>query len=163
DSSVLQALLDFEVALARAEAELKIIPQSAARAIANAARAKNFDAAVLAGETLRGGTFGLPLVKALRNRVEREDPAAAEFVHWGDTSQHGSDTALILLLKNAQRFLDADLDRLQHSLQGIAVKHKNTVMLGRTLLQPAPPVTLGLKAAGWLGSVRRGHTRLNAA
>src|SRR5690242_19043269 len=112
DRSVLQAMLDFEVALARAEAELKVIPQSAARAIARAARAEDYDAANLARQTLRAGTPGIPLVKALRKRVQQEDAEAANFVHWGATSQDVADTAIVLLLKQAAGILDSDLARL---------------------------------------------------
>jgi 3-carboxy-cis,cis-muconate cycloisomerase len=163
DRSVLQSMLDFEVALARAEARLGIIPHSAARAIAKAAHPADLDTAALARETLRAGTPGIPLVNALRKRVAQEDAIAADFVHWGSTSQDVADTALVLLLKKAAPILEGDLARLQSALQALVRRHKEKVMLGRTLLQPAPPVTLGLKAAGWLGSVRRGRTRLNAA
>ncbi len=163
DRSILRAMLDFEVALARAEAELKIIPQSAARAIARAARTEDYDAAALARQTLRAGTPGIPLVKALRKRVQQEDADAASSVHLGATSQDLADTALVLLLKKVAEIFDADLTRLENALQALVAKHKKTVMLGRTLLQSAPPLTLGLKAAGWLGSVRRGRARLKNA
>lgn len=163
DHSVLQAMLDFEAALARAEAKFKIIPAAAARSIAEVAHSNDFDIAALARETLRAGTPGIPVVKALRHRVAKEDSAAANFVHWGATSQDVADTALVLLLKKAAAILNTDLTRLQSALLSLARKYKNTVMLGRTLLQPAPPVTLGLKAAGWLGSVRRGRARLEGA
>ena len=163
DPSVLQAMLDFEVALAHAEAELQIIPQSAARAIARAARAEGYDSAVLAAETLRAGTPGIPLVKALRKRVQQEDANAADFVHWGATSQDVADTALVLLLKRAAAILDADLARIEKALRPLIAKHRKTVMLGRTLLQPAPPVTMGLKAGGWLASIGRGRLRLQRA
>jgi 3-carboxy-cis,cis-muconate cycloisomerase len=163
DPSVLQAMLDFEVVLARAEAQLRIIPQSAARAIARAARAEAYDCPALARQTLRAGTPGIPLVKALRKKVQQEDAFAANYVHWGATSQDVADTALILLLKKSVAILDADLARIEKALRALSVKHKSTLMLGRTLLQPAPPVTLGLKAAGWLASVRRGRARLDRA
>ena len=163
DLSVLQAMLDFEVALARAQAQLQIIPQSAARAIARAARAEGYDAGALARETLRAGTPGIPLVNALRKKVRQEDVPAADFVHWGATSQDAADTAFVLILKKAVPILDSGLARLEASLRSLAAKHRKTVMLGRTLLQPAPPVTMGLKAAGWLGSVRRGRARLSHA
>jgi 3-carboxy-cis,cis-muconate cycloisomerase len=163
DLSVLQAMLDFEVALARAEAQLKIIPQSAARAIARAARAEAYDCAALARETLRAGTPGIPLVKVLRKKVQQEDAFAANYVHWGATSQDVADTALILLLKKSSAILDADLARIEKALRALSVQHKSTLMLGRTLLQPAPPVTFGLKAAGWLAAVHRGRARLDRA
>ena len=161
DQSVLQAMLDFEAALARAEARCGIIPQSAADAIASAAQATAFDAADLARHTLRAGTPGIPLVKALTERVRATDPAAAAYVHWGATSQDVADTALILLLKKAQALLGADLTRVEQALGRISDKHADTVMLGRTLLKAAPPITLGWKAAAWQSAVRRGQQQLN--
>lgn len=163
DLSVLQAMLDFEVALARAEAELQLIPQSAARIIARCARAEEYDTTGLARETLRAGTPGIPLVKALRKRVQQENSRAADFVHWGATSQDVADSAIVLLLRKAAAILDADLARIEKALRPLVARHRNTAMLGRTLLQPAPPVTMGLKAAGWSASVRRGRVRLARA
>lgn len=160
DHSVLQAMLDFEVALARAEARLSIIPQSAAAGIAAAAKANAFDGAALADAALRTGTPAVPLVKELTERVRAKDAAAAGYVHWGATSQDVCDTAMVLLLKQAQRILESDLARLEQALAGLAEQHKETVMLGRTLLQAAPPVTFGLKAAGWLGAISRSRKRL---
>lgn len=161
DRSILQAMLEFEVALARSETRVKLIPQAAAEAIAAAAGADSFDLGALSQETLRAGTPGIPLAKALTEAVRSKDAKAAEFVHWGATSQDVADTAIILLLKRAQPIIEADLARTEIALRKLAEEHRNTVMLGRTLLQAAPPVTLGLKAAGWLESVRRGTERLN--
>ena len=163
DRSVLQAMLDFEVTLAHAESELQIIPKSVVRAIASVARAEEYDCAALARETFRAGTPGIPLVKALRKGVQQGDARAADYVHWGATSQDVADTALVLLLKKAAGILDADLARIEKALRPFIAKHRKTVMLGRTLLQPAPPVTMGLKAAGWFASVRRGRDRLERA
>lgn len=164
DESMVQAMLDFEAALARAEARTGLIPQAAAKAIAAVATVGALGAglATLAHDTLRAGTPGIPLVKALTERVRAVDPAAAGFVHWGATSQDVADTALILLLKQAQAILQADLKRVDEALRLLSERHRDTVMLGRTLLQPAPPVTFGLKAAGWLGAIRRSQTRLEA-
>lgn len=161
DQSVLRAMLDFEAALARAEAKAGIVPSAAAESIAAAARAENFDAAALASATLRAGTLSIPVVKALTERVRARNPEAAGFVHWGATSQDVADTALVLLLKKARGMLD--LLSLEKSLGRLSEEHAHTVMLGRTLMQPAPPITFGLKAAGWLGSVRRGRRRLDSA
>lgn len=163
DQSVLQAMLDFEVALARAEARVGVVPQDAAQAIAQAAKAESFDAAKLADETLRAGMLVIPFVKALTEKVRADNPAAAGFVHWGATSQDVADTALILMLKRARTILSDDLSRLEVALRRLSKQHKNTVMLGRTLMQPAPPTTFGLKAAGWLGAIHRGGKRLEAA
>jgi len=163
DHSVLQAMLDFESALARAEARIGIIPQSAAEAIVSAVEASNFDPAVLARDTLRAGTPGIPIAKALTDRVHSTNPAAAAFVHWGATSQDVADTALVLLLKKAQPLLDADFAKTEQALANLSTEHANTVMLGRTLLQAAPPITLGLKAASWHAAIRRGRHQLNSS
>jgi 3-carboxy-cis,cis-muconate cycloisomerase len=163
DESILRGMLDFEVALARAEARSGIVPKAAADAISEAAKVDAFDAAALAQETLRAGTPGIPLVNALTERVRAIDSVAAGFVHWGATSQDVADTALVLSLKRAQPVIAADLTRLDEALRDLSEKHQHTVLLGRTLLQPAPPVTFGLKAAGWLSAIRRSRNHLDAA
>jgi 3-carboxy-cis,cis-muconate cycloisomerase len=160
DRSMLQAMLDFEMALSRVEARLKIIPQAAAEVIATEANPDAFDIKALTRDTLRAGTLGIPLAKALTKRVHAKDATAAGFVHWGATSQDVADTALMLLLRRARPLLDFDLMRVEQALQRLAEQHPDTIMLGRTLLQAAPPVTFGLKAAGWLAAVRRGSVRL---
>jgi 3-carboxy-cis,cis-muconate cycloisomerase len=166
DASIVQAMLGFEAALARAEARVGVIPQSAAEAIARLARAETFDAAELAElaeRSLRAGTMSIPLVKALTDRVRSADPESAKFVHWGATSQDVADTAMVLLLRRASTILGADNSRILEALRLASDQHAFTVMLGRTLLQPAPPVTLGLKIAGWFGALRRGWKRLETA
>jgi 3-carboxy-cis,cis-muconate cycloisomerase len=161
DQLALQAMLDFEAALARVEARLGVIPQGAADTIGRAAIAGGFDIAVLSHEALRAGTPAIPVVRALTERVRAGDPDASRFVHWGTTSQDVTDTALILLLRRARAILGSDHARLVEALGKLAEEHESTVMLGRTLLQPAPPITFGLKAAGWLASIRRGWSRID--
>ncbi|HXW61510.1 MAG TPA: 3-carboxy-cis,cis-muconate cycloisomerase [Candidatus Acidoferrales bacterium] len=163
DESLLQAMLDFEAALARAEAHAGIVPRSAAEAIGRAARADRFDVHAIARQALRAGTPGIPIAKALASRVGQAHAEAARFVHWGATSQDVADTALILLLKRAQPILAADWVRLKRALVRISDQHQKTVMVGRTLMQAALPITFGLKAAGWLGALRRSHVRMEAA
>jgi 3-carboxy-cis,cis-muconate cycloisomerase len=162
DESVLRAMLQFEVALAKAQARVGVIPKSAAKVIA-AAQTGAFDISTLARDTLRAGTPAIPFVKALTEIVRRKDATAAGFIHWGATSQDVADTALVLLLKQAQPILAKDLTVLESSLRALSGKHKSTIMLGRTLLQAAPPITFGLKAAGWFSSIRRSREGLNAS
>ncbi len=163
DRSVLQTMLDFEVALARAEASVGVISKSAADGIAASGNADGFDIASLVRDTLHNATPAVPLAKALTEKVRAKYPEAAGFVHWGATSQDVADTALVLLLKRAQPTLAADLARLEAALRNLSEQHKGTVMLGRTLMQAAPPVTFGLKVAGWLGAINRGSKRLDTA
>ncbi len=160
DASILQAMLDFESALARAQARTGVIPQPAAEAIAAAARAENFDASQLSKSALRAGTLAIPLVKLLTERVRAADPSAAGFVHWGATSQDVTDTALVLLLQRAREIFAADHARIRAGLRKLSDTHAATPMLARTLLQPAPPTTFGLKAAGWFAALERGWQRV---
>jgi 3-carboxy-cis,cis-muconate cycloisomerase len=162
DESVLRAMLQFEIALAKAQARVGVIPKSAAKAIA-AAPANAFNVAELAHLALRAGTPAIPFVKALTEIVRREDATAAGFVHWGATSQDLADTALILLLKQGPPILSTDLSAHESSLRALSERHKDTIMLGRTLLQPAPPITFGLKAANWLNAIRRSRQKLDTA
>lgn len=155
DASVLRAMLDFETALARAEARVGVISQADAAKIAEAAAdVAAFDIAELTRLSLRAGTPAIPLVKMLRER------AGVDCVHLGATSQDVVDTALMLLLRQCRDVMQRDHDRLLEALHRLSDEHTETVMLARTLLQPAVPTTFGLKAAGWLGGARRGWDRV---
>jgi 3-carboxy-cis,cis-muconate cycloisomerase len=163
DDSVLRAMLDFEAALARVEGKLGIIPRAAASTISAVAGTARLDASAIASEALQSGTPAIPFIRAFTESVRTKNPTAAGFVHWGATSQDVCDTAMVLLLQQAQKIFEADLLRLGKALELLSQKHRDTVMLGRTWLQAAPPVTFGLKAAGWFGAVDRGHQCINAA
>ena len=163
DRATVQAMLDVEAALARAEAECGVIPPEAAGPIVAACDASMYDLDALAAGARQGGTVAIPLAKALGDRVRAADTAAAGSVHFGATSQDIVDTALVLQLTEAGRLLVAGAERLAGAVAALTRLHAGTPMLGRTLLQPGPPITFGLKAAGWLGAVRRGLDRLEAA
>jgi len=163
DAQVLQVLLDVEAALARVQAALGMIPASAAAAIQQAARADGFDIDALARDARVSATIAIPLVAALTARVEAIDPAAARYVHWGATSQDIVDTAMSVLIERACHVLKRDHATLAARLRELSDAHADTVMLGRTLLQPAPPITFGLKTAGWYGSLCRSWVRLEQA
>lgn len=156
----LQAMLDVEAALARAEAAAGVIPGTAPAAVAAAARAELFDAEALAREAAAAGNLAIPLVRALTARVRESDPEAARFVHWGATSQDVIDTAMVLQLRRFLDLLEVDAAGLAAALAALAERHRTTVMLGRTWLQQALPVTFGLKAAGWLDALARSRERL---
>jgi 3-carboxy-cis,cis-muconate cycloisomerase len=163
DEALLAAMLRFEVSLARAEARIGIVPASAVEAIAAAARPEAFDPADIARRARSSGTIAIPFVEMLTARVRAIDAGSATYVHWGATSQDVTDTALVLCLAHARPILEAHHERLVLALRRLSDAHAGTVMLGRTLLQPAPPVTFGLKAAGWYGACVRGWARLTSA
>ena len=163
DTAVLQAMLDFEVALARVEARAGIIPVAAADAIAAAAQVEAFDAVAIAREARTSATASIPLVAALTERVRAASPENAAYVHWGATSQDVADTALVLLLARVRPALATEHARLSSSLRRLSDAHATTIMLGRTLMQPATPITFGLKAAVWYSTAARGWKRLARA
>ncbi len=160
DVAYLQAMLDFEAALARAEAAVGVIPQSAAAPIGEACQASAFDLAGLAEAATRSGNLAIPLVKALTAAVARTDPEAARFVHWGATSQDVIDTATMLVLRSGIDVLRDDLDRAITGFAKLAQAHRNTAMVARTWLQHALPMPFGLKLAEYAAALSRSRTRL---
>lgn len=160
DLARVQGMLDFEAALAHAEALVGVIPQSAAAAIAAHCRADLIDLEALPQASATAGNTAIPLVKALTMLVSDKDAAAAGYVHWGATSQDAMDTGLVLQMRIAFTVLDSRLSDLADSLAKLAATHARTPLAGRTWLQQAVPVTLGLKAAGWLSAVERHRDRL---
>ncbi|WP_244813688.1 3-carboxy-cis,cis-muconate cycloisomerase [Caballeronia sp. Lep1P3] len=158
--ATVQAMLDVEAALARASAKAGVIPASAVDSIVAACNADNIDAAALMTGAAAGGNLAIPLVKQLTAVVKARDAEAAKYVHWGATSQDIIDTGVVLQLRAALDLLDADLRALGDSLADQAHKHRATPMIGRTWLQQALPITLGLKFAQWLDAITRHRARL---
>ncbi|MFJ3050748.1 3-carboxy-cis,cis-muconate cycloisomerase [Pseudomonas nitroreducens] len=161
DHGRVQGMLDFEAALARAEARVGVIPVSAAAPIAAACRAELYDFDALAQAICSAGNSAIPLVKALGKRIAAEDAEAERYVHLGATSQDAMDSGLVLQLRAAIELLESDLARLADTLAVQAQANAGTPMVGRTWLQHATPVTLGMKIAGWLGAITRHRQRLN--
>jgi 3-carboxy-cis,cis-muconate cycloisomerase len=155
----LQAMLDMEAALAAAEAEAGLIPSDAAEAIAAACDAGSFDPEAIAREGRSSGNPVVPLVAALRSKLDDE---AAGFVHHGATSQDVMDTAGMLVASRTLELIDAGLNAVAASCARLAEEHRGTLMAGRTLLQQALPTTFGLKAAGWLDPVVSARERLGS-
>jgi 3-carboxy-cis,cis-muconate cycloisomerase len=157
DRAWLQAMLDVEAGLARAEARAGLLPAEHAEAIARACRADAFDLAALGRDAAGGGNPVIPLVRALTDAVP--GPAAAG-VHTGATSQDVLDSAAMLVAHRALGPLLDDLAGAATAAADLAAAHRDTVLAGRTLLQQALPVTFGLKAAGWLVALDEVAARL---
>ncbi|MEU9865062.1 lyase family protein [Streptomyces sp. NPDC047971] len=160
DQAWLQAMLDAEAALVRAQARLDTVPESAARAVSNAARAERLDVRALALAARETANPVVGLVQALTRVVAAEDPAAAEYVHRGSTSQDIFDTGAMLVADRALRLIRADLSRTAAALAALAERHRDTLIAGRTLALHAVPTTFGLKAAGWRGLLLAADDRL---
>ncbi|RLU83669.1 3-carboxy-cis,cis-muconate cycloisomerase [Streptomyces griseocarneus] len=159
DAAVLQAMLDAEAALTRAQAALGLAPAEAARAVTEAADAERFDLRELALRGREGGNPVIPLAAALATAVPG---AYASYVHRGATSQDILDTAAMLVAARTTAPLLADLDRTARALARLAARHRDTPMPGRTLTQHAVPTTFGLKAAGWRSLVLDARDRVAA-
>jgi 3-carboxy-cis,cis-muconate cycloisomerase len=160
DVACLQNMLDFEAALARAEAATGVIPASAAGAIGKACKAEAFDLAGLAEAATRSGNLAIPLVKALTAAVAGADPEAARYVHWGATSQDVIDSAAMLTLRAAIEALLSDIDRAIAGFAKLARTHRDTPMVARTWLQHALPMPFGLKLAEYAAALHRSRKRL---
>ncbi|WNF56978.1 3-carboxy-cis,cis-muconate cycloisomerase [Pseudomonas sp. SG20052] len=160
DQGRVQAMLDFEAALARAEARVGLIPLSAAASIAAACQAGHYDFSALGEAIATAGNSAIPLVKALGKQIAANDAEAERYVHLGATSQDVMDTGLVLQLRRALALIESDLAQLGETLATQALRFVATPLAGRTWLQHATPVTLGMKIAGWLGAVTRSRQRL---
>jgi len=160
DREYLQALLDFEAALARAEAKAGVIPAADAQVIAAACRAEQFDIEELAAQAALSGNVAIPLVKQLTASVAKQSKDAARFVHWGATSQDTMDTAVVLQLRRALDVVDQDLARLTSTLASLADKYRATPVAARTWMQQALPTTFGFIVAGWLDAILRHRSRI---
>ncbi|HEY6388505.1 MAG TPA: 3-carboxy-cis,cis-muconate cycloisomerase [Candidatus Acidoferrum sp.] len=158
--ATLQGMLDFEAALARAEARAGFIPAFAAPAIEAKCRAELYDMTVLARAAARAGNLAIPLVKQLTLLVAQKEKDAARYVHWGATSQDAIDTGRVLQLRQALTLISSELDLFAAALGELVHKSRATMVAARTWMQQALPTTFGLKAAGWLDAVDRHRARL---
>jgi 3-carboxy-cis,cis-muconate cycloisomerase len=160
DRARLQRMLDFEAALARAEAAVGVITATSAAAIGDACDAAIYDIASLVEAQAPSGNITVAVVDALTQQVATRDQAAANFVHWGATSQDVVDTALVLELRAAIDALVADLDAAIKGFTTLAGRHRRTLSVARTMMQHALPVPFGLKLAGYAAALARSRERL---
>jgi len=160
DQGRVQGMLDFEAALARAEAAIGAIPTEVVNDIVAACDASLYDFDELSIAIGNAGNSAIPLVKALGKQIAARNETAERYVHMGATSQDVMDSGLVLQLRSAVGLLEQDLASLADALAQQAQRHAGVPMSGRTWLQQATPVTLGAKIAAWLGSITRHRQRL---
>jgi 3-carboxy-cis,cis-muconate cycloisomerase len=157
DERLVANMLYIEAVLARVQGRLGIIPSEAAETIAAKAESLTVDWERLAHEIERAGVPLIELVRQLREHIGGE---AANFVHWGATSQDIMDTALVLQIRAILDFLDSRLKPLVVGLSRLAKQHCSTLMVGRTHAQAALPITFGLKITTWIMPLLRHIERL---
>src|SRR3979409_1910603 len=159
DVTCLQHMLDFEAALARAEAATGVIPATAAGSIGKACKAGAFDLGALAEAGTRSGNLAIPLVKALTAQVAKVDADAARYVHWGAPSQDVIDTGAMLGLRAGIDALLADTGRAVAGFAALARQHRHTPVVARHWLQNALPMPFGLKLAEYAAALHRSRRR----
>lgn len=156
DEALVARYVETEVALAKVQAALGLIPADAAAAIATSADASRIDLAALKTET---DLVGYPIV-GIVHQLQKQSGEAGRYLHWGATTQDIMDTATALQVRAALDLIEADLRTLSADLAKLADTHRGTVMAGRTHLQHALPITFGLKVAVWLSMIDRHRQRL---
>lgn len=156
DEAFVRRCIDVEVALARVQSRLGLIPSDAGEKIAKAVKPDAIDYRLLKIET---DNVGYPIV-GLVHQLAKQTGEAGRYIHWGATTQDIMDSATVLQIRDALALIDADLAALDTTLTALSAKHRDTVMAGRTHLQQALPVTFGQKTAVWLSMIRRHRQRL---
>ncbi|MGK3624686.1 3-carboxy-cis,cis-muconate cycloisomerase, partial [Acinetobacter sp. A11] len=164
DSSLIKYMIQVEVALAQAQAQVGVIPQNAANTIAQVAEQAldKFDFSALAVATGLAGNIAIPFVKQLTAIVKDVDEDASRYVHWGATSQDILDTACILQCRDALNIVEGQLQQCYATALQQAKQYRHQVMIGRTWLQQALPITLGHKLARWASAFKRDLDRIQA-
>lgn len=159
DAGLLQKWLDYEAALARAEANVGLIPVAAADEIARKAKVELFDLDAIKAGIDKSVHPLVPVIWQLSSLCEGE---AGGFVHWGATTQDVMDTALVLQIRDAMELFEQTLGEIIATLANLAQAHRDTPMVGRTHGQQALPMTFGFKVAIWLAECLRHRERLAA-
>ncbi|AMT69300.1 nitrosuccinate lyase [Mycobacteroides immunogenum] len=160
DAAWLQAMLDAEVALACAQADIGVLPRAAADVIAKAAAAHDIDVRAVALSARETANPVVGLIKELTRVVGEIEPSAADYVHRGSTSQDIFDTGSMMVAKRVLELIAADLGYVGAALAELAVEHRGTVMAGRTLAVQAVPTTFGLKVSGWRELILEARARV---
>ena len=156
DMALIQRYIDVEVALAKAEARVGVIPPDAAAVIARESRIERIDLDRMREET---DIVGYPILPLVHQLVEMCGEAGG-YLHWGATTQDIMDSAVALQVRDALDVVERDIAELRKILAALAVAHRDTPMAGRTHLQQALPVTFGYKVAIWLAMFDRHQQRL---
>jgi adenylosuccinate lyase len=152
-----QAWLDVEAALAKAEAELGMIPQSAADEIVRRCDLSLFDRERLTEGFRRTAHTLVPLVWELARLCDGD---AGKYVHWGATTQNITQTGDLLQLRKAHRVFLRQTGTILRAFADLAERSKDMALPGRTHGQHAVPATFGLKVAVWIDEFARHAERL---
>ncbi|MDI5983917.1 adenylosuccinate lyase family protein [Halomonas sp. M4R5S39] len=157
--AMVDAMLAFELALAEVQEARGAVPEGASRTMRATLEAYPFDCDAIAAGIASGGNAAIPFVKQGRAALPE---ALKRYWHQGATSQDVVDSALMLLLGPRLASLDALLVRCRAAAIDLMAAHEGTVMVGRTLMQQALPITFGVKVAHWALGLEQARQRLAA-
>ena len=158
DRAMVELWLKVEVALAKAQATVGVIPQSAAKAIEATAKIENIDFGKLREKTNKVGRGIDPLLGQLRKSGGKK---VSQYLHWGSTTQDIMDTATVLQIKAGAKLIREELVNLALQIADMAEKYKNTVMVARSNGQDAVPTTFGLHLTTFMMELYRHVQRLD--
>ncbi len=151
-----QSWLDVEAALARSQARLGIIPQSAADEITANASVDIIGTEAIAASVAQTMAPVLSLTRCLAAKCGE----SGHYVHWGATTQNVAQTGRLLLMRRAEAQTLGALGRALNTLGDWAIEYCDTPMVARTNRSHALPITFGFKVAGWIAELDRAVTRI---
>lgn len=153
----IETFMEVEAALARAEADVGVVPEAAAEEITEKASLEYLDLEEVERNVEEIGLFTMSIIEAWKDGIGDN----GEYIHWGATSQDIADTAMLLLCKEGLSAVRRDLESIATVLEDLAEAHAETPMIGRTHQVHAIPITFGLKLATWLDEINRHRERLD--
>lgn len=159
ESSFVERFMAAEAALARAQADVGIIPRDAAERISETASLEYLDLDAVERTIAEIDLFTVAIIETWKDAIG----PAGEYIHYGATSQDIADTAMVLLVRDGLELIDAELATIRDALADLAIEHAETPMMGRTHHVHALPITFGMKVADWYDELTRGIDRLEAA
>lgn len=161
--SQLRSMMRFELALTQSLERSGLAASGSSQTVETLLDASFVDIELLERQASRSGNIAIPFVGQLTAAVKKRSEPASLAIHLGATSQDLLDTAVVLQIADALPLLEESIARLDSALVKQVRAHAETVLSGRTWLQPGPPTTFGLKLAGTLAALRRDHARLRNA
>jgi 3-carboxy-cis,cis-muconate cycloisomerase len=163
DRAVVEAMLRFEAALARAQAGAGLLSQATAMSIIGTCKVELFDVPKLARESVQSRCLATPLVASLRDTVALFNPEAVKWVHFGCSDQELVDTALVLVIRDVLQLIQADLAKTIDALLTLALRHQSDAMLARNPMHAASITSFGLTCSQWAAPLVRHQQQLQAA
>ena len=155
ERKLVEAMLRFEAALARAQANVGLIPDEAAQSIIGTCKVELFDVGKIVRESVREGGIAVPFVKSLKETVSLFNEEAGAYVHFGASSQDVVDSAMALVTRDAIALIEQDVQKAVAVLLALAERYAAAPMLARTAMQPASVTSFGIKCAAWAAPLVR--------